>query len=638
MVVFGLLSLLQIIFLPGYLLLKALRAGTGILATCVLAFALSLLANHVLVAGLVVFHFYRPAVVYAIFALELALLATTERGLLTMPLAEAAAIFRRRARDFLASVHNSDPPLSPLLRRALLAAALMVIGGFALAGIAEIGQIFQQWDAVVSWNRWAVDWAANRLPYATSIYPQLLPTNISLTYVFMQGSEVWIFAKAFQFLFCLALLAAMLDLARVEGQFGYVPGVVITYGLLVAVLRYRMLSSGYADVPLAFFAFTAVYTLLLARRAGPQHGNLLLVGALLATASALTKQTGLLVATAYPLLAWRFILRNAPGGLRRHPPALARLCVIMGLFILPWYLYKWFQFHAGYDDNNTMILAVDLHEGRDLFHRLLHAGDLLLDAITPPGGVLLLIAVAASLRNPLPRWLLGLIIAPLGLIWAAAFSYDLRNLALIVPFVGALAGIGSVTMWGRVRAFGPLTLRERGRAINLLVPRETVRVEVNRNTSKKPGIRSLRLGHVIGSVALLAIAVGLCIPDHAFLGVQRRQQRTVGIAELNRRLYDYAAAHPQTTIASDYLAMPWLPELGHQSVTCTCHDMASFRQTFDRPEVCCVLIRTAGAVPTVRAYLENSAIARRVFEDHGFAFYEKSAVQAASRPSTDRTL
>ena len=96
MVVFGLLSLLQIIFLPGYLLLKALRAGTGILATCVLAFALSLLANHVLVAGLVVFHFYRPAVVYAIFALELALLATTERGLLTMPLAEAAAIFRRR--------------------------------------------------------------------------------------------------------------------------------------------------------------------------------------------------------------------------------------------------------------------------------------------------------------------------------------------------------------------------------------------------------------------------------------------------------------------------------------------------------------------------------------------------------------
>ena len=190
--------------------------------------------------------------------------------------------------------------------------------------------------------------------------------------------------------------------------------------------------------------------------------------------------------------------------------------------------------------------------------------------------MLLLIAVAASLRNPLPRWLLGLFIVPLGLIWAAAFSYDLRNLALIVPFVGALAGIGSVTSRRMARAFGPLTLRERGGQLISSSPWETVRVEVNRNTSKKPGIRSLRLGHVIGSAALLAIAGGLCIPDRVSSRVQRRQQRTVGIAELNRRLYDYAAAHPQATIASDYLAMPWLPELGHQSVSCTCHDIDFF--------------------------------------------------------------
>ena len=34
----------------------------------------------------------------------------------------------------------------------------------------------------------------------------------------MQSSEIWIFAKSFQFLFCLLLLGmAMLDLARIEG-------------------------------------------------------------------------------------------------------------------------------------------------------------------------------------------------------------------------------------------------------------------------------------------------------------------------------------------------------------------------------------------------------------------------------------
>ena len=197
-----------------------------------------------------------------------------------------------------------------MLRRTLVAAAVLVIGGFALSGIAQAGQIFQQWDAVVSWNRWAVDWAANRLPYATSIYPQLLPTNLSLSYVFMQSSEVWIFAKAFQFLFCLMLLLAMLDLARIEGKFGYVPGVVITYGLLVALLRFRMLSSGYADVPLAFFALASVYVLMLARSTSDRRAGakFLMPGAVLAAGAALTKQTGLYVAAIYPVLAWRFVL------------------------------------------------------------------------------------------------------------------------------------------------------------------------------------------------------------------------------------------------------------------------------------------------------------------------------------------
>ena len=190
------------------------------------------------------------------------------------------------------------------MRRILLALAICVLAGFALASIAQFGQIFEQWDAVVSWNRWAIDWAANRLPYATSLYPQLLPTNISLSYVFMQSSEVWIFAKGFQFLFCLMLLLAMLDAARVTGNFAYVPGLVITYGLLVALLRFRMLSSGYADVPLAFFSFAAVDCLLLARHAedAASQRRYLFLGAVLAAGAALTKQPGLYIAAV--ILIW----------------------------------------------------------------------------------------------------------------------------------------------------------------------------------------------------------------------------------------------------------------------------------------------------------------------------------------------
>ena len=35
------------------------------------------------------------------------------------------------------------------------------MAGFAAQAICHAGDIFQEWDAVVSWNRWAIDWAAN---------------------------------------------------------------------------------------------------------------------------------------------------------------------------------------------------------------------------------------------------------------------------------------------------------------------------------------------------------------------------------------------------------------------------------------------------------------------------------------------
>ena len=730
MALFGVLSLGQIVFLPGYLLLRALRLGTGILGTCILAFALSLVINHFLVAGLVVLGIYRPALVYAVFAAELVLLLAGDRRRLRMGLAEAVAAWRHSAGNFFQALEKSDaiathamfspgtcagqdvgcvertagetvglctmyswsrsrtpknasrgsgpvrathqgcgisvlhPPYAPplALRRALVAAAVAVIGGFALSGIAQTGQIFQQWDAVVSWNRWAVDWAANRLPYATSIYPQLLPTNLSLSYVFMQSSEVWIFAKAFQFLFCLLLLLAMLDLARIEGKFGYVPGVLITYGLLVALLRFRMLSSGYADVPLAFFALASIYVLMRARNTidPAARAKLLIVGAVLAAGAALTKQSGLYITAVFPLLAWRFVLRgDGTPGLRRHLPALLRMCSILCLLVLPWYLHKCFDFQARYDSDNTARLLTDFHQGRDLLQRLFHAGKMVLDATTPLGAVLLLIAVAASLRDPLQRWLVGVLVVPLGLIWAAAFSYDLRNLAMIVPWVGMAAGIGAMQIFSWADGLRRISHRRVGEARKSSLHgalREPIQNSSNRfqgldsatmgtwcpnpPVSQRFTSRTLQagehsavghsmssflwVGHAVGLLTLLLITVCLCVSNETLLTWQRRQQRMVGVPELNSRLYAYAADHPgQATIATDYQAMRWLPELGRRSVVCTCHEFSAFRQTFDRPEVRYVLVRTLGAATEVRAFLESQTAAQLVFENHGFAFFEK---------------
>jgi hypothetical protein len=607
----GVLGLVQTVFLPGYLIVRSLRIGGGLIAGLVLSFGLSLVANYLLVTGLVVLGIYRPAVMYSIFAAELLGWLWLDRRRLQLPLGDVTSRIGGQLRTFLRDIECECPIRSRGLRFAIIGATLAVIVGFAAAGIAEFGRIFQQWDAVVSWNRWAVEWASDRLPQMTSYYPQLLPANDSLSYVFMQTSEVWAFAKAVQFLFCLMLLLAMLDAARRTGNFGLVAGVATTYGLLVALLRYRMLSSGYADAPLAFFSWMPVYALLRADCAKDDSFRFrwLVVGALFAAGAALTKQLSLYVAVVYPLLAWAWAPNR--GSLR----GTLRLYLLIALLVAPWYLYKLADIRSGGDVNNTSILVGEAHAGRELPARFAHAGDLLADAISLPGAGLLLFAVAASLRDPRSRWTLGLFVVPLGLLWAVAFSYDLRNLAMLAPFVGAAAGTGLVRIvcWAERRLGWAVRSKS-----------HPVISDVRGTRRDQPTRHALRVWHAAGVLFILLIASVQGVRDESLLSLQQRQQRRIGIPDLNERLYQFSASNAdQSLIATDYLALHWLPDIGPRSVVCASDDLATFRKSFDRADVRYILVRTAGVSDDVRNFLAQLAAARLLFEEHGYAFYEK---------------
>ena len=292
-----------------------------------------------------------------------------------------------------------------------------------------------------------------------------------------------------------------------------------------------------------------------------------------------------------------------------------RLYLLIALLVAPWYVYKFADIRSGRDVNNTSILVRDAHEGRDLSARFAHAGGLLAEATTLPGGALLLVAAAASLRDRRARWMLGLFVLPLGLLWAAAFSYDLRNLAMLVPFAGAAAGTGLVRIICWLE--GAVGWADRSES-----HQDGARSDETRGA--RPTLLGLRLWHAAGLVAVLLIASALCVRDDALLSLQRRQQRQVGIADLNDRLYAFSQSHcDRSLIATDYLALRWLPDFGPRSVACASDDLATFRKSFDRTDVRYVLVRTAAASEVVRGFLAQPAAARLLFEEHGYACYEK---------------
>jgi len=183
----GLLSVVQVAFLPGYLVLCALRLAVRPVQTLVLSFALSLVLNHFLVLALVLLGCYRAGVLYAIFALEAAVFAWTARKWPQLTVADVAAegdspIFvapLRVAGENRESPHERlrKPGRVPLAQALIAGAACLLMIGFAAHGLLHAGDIFREWDAVVSWNRWALDWAANSLPHTTAEYPQLLPAT-----------------------------------------------------------------------------------------------------------------------------------------------------------------------------------------------------------------------------------------------------------------------------------------------------------------------------------------------------------------------------------------------------------------------------------------------------------------------------
>ena len=208
------------------------------------------------------------------------------------------------------------------------------------------------------------------------------------------------------------------------------------------------------------------------------------------------------------------------------------------------------------------------------------------------------------------RWLLGLVVLPLGLIWAAGFSYDLRNLALILPFRGHGRGHGIVA----VVCNAPSNPR-------LPCTSQPVRRRARLHAGGFP--RWLRVGHVAGALTLVVVAACCCVSDKTLQECQERQQRLVGIPKLNQQLYAYFESHRgPAVIATDYLAAVWLPELGRRSVPCTCVDLNAFRAAYDRPEVHYALVRQKGAVTPVLDYLDGPA-GRLVFEACDYCLYEK---------------
>jgi hypothetical protein len=435
----GILAFLQQSVLPGFLAAYAFRLGR-VAPGIPMIFAISLISNHVLVVGLVLAGEYtRPSLVIIVLA-ELFLLAylVWARGDLAhrwsewpiwAPLAKEGRSFGRRL--------ALKPARSLVEMTAVLFSVYVIAAEFA-AAVGHAGDGFDSWDAIQSWNRWAVDWASGSLPHSTYHYPQLLPTNWSISYVLTNNTELTLFSSSLDRFFLPMLLYVLAWYSLRERR----PLLMLAVPLCARMFRvwlYGFVDGAYADVPVAFFSIASALVLLAPPRLSDGAAERTLqfaLSAILAFGAASTKQAGVqwLLLT-FPILVFMRSSTKRDFGVSTLHAAIA-VCVLV-LCSLAWYAYARYQIYSGAMVSEIGYVTHDIYEGVGPLERVAKA--------TAELGFLLwfsLVGTVFALADKRYRLLALCGAIPYFFIWAAYFSYDNRNVAIAIPFLSLTAVVG----------------------------------------------------------------------------------------------------------------------------------------------------------------------------------------------------
>ncbi len=446
MAILGILSIIQMIILPGLIISKLIRFNYGGVPRIVAIFGISLFANYLLVALLTFCHMLLQTTLLVIIILEIAVCFWLFRKTILDSFEALSSRYEHR----LGSINYSTAtnPGSSSFQRIVNQFVFFVLLIFAFSDIVWVFQrftnnlttVFQTWDAVVSWNRWAVEWANGAFPTATSYYPQLIPANWSISYVLMNGIELQSFPKAIMPLFSLLILLMLFDLGIKTKSFGFFIGVIFTR-LVIKKFTGEFIADGYVDLPMAFFCFASIYLLLCARfNADKNNSNLgvVITSVILAAGAALTKQAGVFIFILLPVLGYVILYKQFPDIFNAQKRKNLLFAYLLGLLIVAsWYFVKWVQIHGGLDSSNVTYVTKDIYDGAGYLKRALDAFILL-------GKykyfLLALIPAVLLVKKPY-KWLVIIIAIPFSIIWIFFFSYEVRNLALIFPIWGLTIGL-----------------------------------------------------------------------------------------------------------------------------------------------------------------------------------------------------
>lgn len=429
MLLVGIIAIIQVIFLPGFIIVNLVKLkNLSLLEKILYIFTFSLFTNYALVSFLTVIGIYKKFVLISIIIVELLvigyLIYKKKVGI------SSGNSFRDQLMKFADLVNSISKPHVMIL----ITTVIVVIFYFSLI-ISNTGTIFYFIDPayLIHLNTWAIDFANNTLPQQTSHFPQLIPANWSITYLLIGENNVQMFPKFIMPLFFFGNLIMFIDLAVSKRNFIYLIALII-YGLFAPVIYSLVfIADGNADLPVSFFAFLTFYSYLKIDKDNFYIKRHLLLF-LFSSVAAATKLAGFYIFTVTSIYSLFILFRNWKS-IKKSDLVyiLITVCVIISISLF-WYFIK----------PATMVSG--LHQpqwvGTDYGLIFIEAFILMYYNWGLPIFAFLVITIVSALFVKQSRYIAIIMVVPPIIIWMFKFSDDFRNLSFVVPFLSYTSAFG----------------------------------------------------------------------------------------------------------------------------------------------------------------------------------------------------
>jgi hypothetical protein len=427
MILLIILGLIQALILPG-LIASYLIKNIAVSDRIVLASTLSLVVNYLIVWLLYLCNLYSQASILVLVGAELFVLWRV-RTLVATDLTQLLHGMRQLVGDTCKSKSISFFALLFVLY-CIYFFYLLKTNGFLT--------VFTHWDAVVSWNRWAVELHEGVFKGSRG-YPLGMPILFSLIYTISQETNIQTLVKYicvyWPFLGGLALFACGIHAPKLKNVFA-LAAIFYLYLLSKGSWTIDFVFSGLMDPIMAAFGAICIHHYLVIKSKNsiqrPEYKKIVALVLTSVAGGALVKLTGVILLIDFMVLLGAIIAYDK----RLWSHKLYFLSVFLLAFILAvhWYVLTtvyWADWQALSQYNELQDPRVWL---RPYLHLLLFAATF--------GWVFVGLAFIGALSSPKAFAGLVLFIAPLFIFCAIAVGYDLRATFITFAPIAILTALG----------------------------------------------------------------------------------------------------------------------------------------------------------------------------------------------------